>query len=104
MLQNDKRAIFQAASHAQRAADFLHSLQPAIEAPSPALTDAPTAPLELPELPQPPAVEETPPAPPLALVVDRPEKPVSLEKPGGFAEKVRKRREAKVVGQPELPF
>jgi antirestriction protein ArdC len=26
-LKNDKRAIFSAASHAQRAADFLHSLQ-----------------------------------------------------------------------------
>ena len=28
VLQNDKRAIFQAASHAQKAADYLHSLQP----------------------------------------------------------------------------
>lgn len=28
VLQNDKRAIFQAAAHAQRAADFLHDLQP----------------------------------------------------------------------------
>jgi antirestriction protein ArdC len=27
-LKNDKRAIFQAASHAQRAVDYLHSLQP----------------------------------------------------------------------------
>jgi antirestriction protein ArdC len=27
VLKNDKRAIFTAASHAQRAADFLHSLQ-----------------------------------------------------------------------------
>jgi len=27
-LKNDKRAIFTAASHAQRAADFLHGLQP----------------------------------------------------------------------------
>jgi antirestriction protein ArdC len=27
-LKNDKRAIFGAASHAQRAADFLHGLQP----------------------------------------------------------------------------
>jgi antirestriction protein ArdC len=26
-LKNDKRAIFTAASHAQRAADFLHGLQ-----------------------------------------------------------------------------
>ena len=31
VLQNDKRAIFSAAAHAQRAADFLHGLQPAIE-------------------------------------------------------------------------
>ena len=28
VLQNDKRAIFSAAAHAQRAADFLHGLQP----------------------------------------------------------------------------
>ncbi len=28
VLKNDKRAIFTAASHAQRAADFLHGLQP----------------------------------------------------------------------------
>jgi antirestriction protein ArdC len=28
VLKNDKRAIFRAASHAQRAADFLHGLQP----------------------------------------------------------------------------
>ncbi len=28
VLKNDKRAIFQAAAHAQRAADFLHGLQP----------------------------------------------------------------------------
>ena len=28
VLKNDKRAIFRAAAHAQRAADFLHSLQP----------------------------------------------------------------------------
>jgi antirestriction protein ArdC len=28
VLKNDKRAIFSAASHAQRAADFLHGLQP----------------------------------------------------------------------------
>jgi len=27
-LKNDKRAIFTAASYAQRAADFLHGLQP----------------------------------------------------------------------------
>ena len=31
VLQNDKRAIFSAAAHAQRAADFLHGLQPVIE-------------------------------------------------------------------------
>ena len=29
VLKNDKRAIFTAAAHAQRAADFLHSKQPA---------------------------------------------------------------------------
>ena len=34
VLKNDKRAIFTAASHAQKAADFLHSLQPT---PKPAL-------------------------------------------------------------------
>ena len=28
VLKNDKRAVFTAASHAQRAADFLHDLQP----------------------------------------------------------------------------
>ena len=28
VLKNDKRAIFTAAAHAQRAADFLHGLQP----------------------------------------------------------------------------
>ena len=33
-LKNDKRAIFSAAAHAQRAADYLHGLQPA------ALTEA----------------------------------------------------------------
>jgi antirestriction protein ArdC len=27
-LKNDKRAIFSAAAHAQRAADYLHGLQP----------------------------------------------------------------------------
>jgi len=31
VLKGDKRAIFTAASHAQRAADFLHGLQPAVE-------------------------------------------------------------------------
>ena len=30
VLKNDKRAIFTAAAHAQRAADFLHSKQPAV--------------------------------------------------------------------------
>jgi antirestriction protein ArdC len=30
-LKDDKRAIFAAAAHAQRAADFLHDLQPLIE-------------------------------------------------------------------------
>jgi antirestriction protein ArdC len=29
VLENDKRAVFQAAAHAQRAADYLHALQPA---------------------------------------------------------------------------
>ena len=32
ILANDKRAIFQAAAHAQRAVSFLHSLQPEAEA------------------------------------------------------------------------
>lgn len=32
VLKHDKRAIFSAASHAQRAADFLHGLQPALDA------------------------------------------------------------------------
>jgi antirestriction protein ArdC len=31
ILQGDRRAIFAAASHAQRAADFLHGLQPVAE-------------------------------------------------------------------------
>jgi antirestriction protein ArdC len=31
VLKYDKRVIFTAASHAQRAADFLHGLQPLIE-------------------------------------------------------------------------
>lgn len=31
VLKNDKRAIFSAAAHAQRAADFLHGLQPVAE-------------------------------------------------------------------------
>jgi antirestriction protein ArdC len=30
-LKDDKRAIFAAAAHAQRAADYLHSLQPLVE-------------------------------------------------------------------------
>lgn len=33
VLKADKRAIFQAAAHAQRAADYLHSLQPQSDAP-----------------------------------------------------------------------
>jgi antirestriction protein ArdC len=33
VLKDDKRAIFQAAAHAQRAVDFLHGLQPEIPAP-----------------------------------------------------------------------
>lgn len=32
VLKNDKRAIFSAAAHAQRAADYLHGLQPSAEA------------------------------------------------------------------------
>ena len=32
VLKNDKRAIFTAASHAQKAADYLHGLQPKAEA------------------------------------------------------------------------
>jgi antirestriction protein ArdC len=32
VLKNDKRAIFTAASHAQRAADFLHGVSKAAEA------------------------------------------------------------------------
>lgn len=35
VLKDDKRAIFTAASHAQRAADYLHSLQPAKPEPQP---------------------------------------------------------------------
>ena len=35
VLQEDKRAIFSAAAHAQRAADFLHGLQPAANAAQP---------------------------------------------------------------------
>lgn len=31
VLKNDKRAIFRAAAHAQRAADFLHGLQPPVQ-------------------------------------------------------------------------
>jgi len=31
VLQDDKRAIFSAAAHAQRAADYLHGLQPATQ-------------------------------------------------------------------------
>ena len=31
VLKNDKRAIFTAASHAQRAADFLNGLQPGLQ-------------------------------------------------------------------------
>lgn len=32
VLKDDKRAVFQAARHAQRAADYLHGLQPADDA------------------------------------------------------------------------
>ncbi|MDH6202579.1 antirestriction protein ArdC, partial [Rhizobium leguminosarum] len=31
VLGNDKRAIFSAAAHAQRALDYLHSLQPELD-------------------------------------------------------------------------
>ena len=31
VLKEDKRAIFQAAAHAQKAADYLHGLQPKLE-------------------------------------------------------------------------
>jgi antirestriction protein ArdC len=34
MLKNDKRAIFTAAAHAERASAFLHSLQPQADAPA----------------------------------------------------------------------
>jgi antirestriction protein ArdC len=41
VLKNDKRAIFTAASHAQRAADFLHGLQkPASDRETPAHASA----------------------------------------------------------------
>ncbi len=33
VLKEDKRAIFQASAHAQRAVDFLHGLQPEIPTP-----------------------------------------------------------------------
>ena len=42
VLKDDKRAVFTAAAHAQRAADFLHSLQPAPE-PESQLEDRPAA-------------------------------------------------------------
>ena len=35
VLKDDKRAIFTAASHAQRAADYLHALQPSRPEPQP---------------------------------------------------------------------
>ena len=40
VLKDDKRFIFSAAAHAQRAADFLHRLQPHAEATSPAIRAA----------------------------------------------------------------
>jgi antirestriction protein ArdC len=55
VLKEDKRAIFSAAAHAQRAADFLHGLQPAPEArpgpedmpePAPSLPPSQRRPLE----------------------------------------------------------
>jgi antirestriction protein ArdC len=39
VLMNDTRAIFTAATHAQRAADFLRALQPAVEASDPVPAD-----------------------------------------------------------------
>lgn len=49
VLKNDKRAIFSAASHAQRAATFLHELQPAQpDAPAPDMTaDREAAPIAM---------------------------------------------------------
>src|SRR2546422_1980189 len=40
LLREDKRAIFSAASHAQRAVDFLHSLSPRLAAPLQPAADA----------------------------------------------------------------
>ena len=40
VLREDKRAIFSAAAHAQRAADYLHGLQPSVSAPAPDAADA----------------------------------------------------------------
>ncbi|MGE4047222.1 MAG: ArdC family protein [Acetobacteraceae bacterium] len=80
VLKSDKRAIFQAAAHAQKAADYLHSLQPKVEM-APVVTVT---------------VEEPAPPPP---ALPEPEQP----QPGGFAARERKRREArKVIGQTEL--
>ena len=31
VLKNDERAIFRAAAHAQRAADFIHGFQPSVD-------------------------------------------------------------------------
>jgi antirestriction protein ArdC len=45
VLQNDKRAIFQAAAHAEKAAAYLHGLQPKLEA-SPAVIEAAVPPME----------------------------------------------------------
>ena len=39
VLREDKRAIFSAAAHAQRAADYLHGLQPSVSAPAPDAAD-----------------------------------------------------------------
>ena len=96
-MKADKTFIFKMAGEAQKASEFLHGLQPAIEAPSPALADVPGALLALPEPPSLPVATIEPPAPPLALVVDRPEKQHS------FVETERKRRAVKkVIGQTEL--
>ncbi len=49
VLKDDKRAIFSAAAHAQRAADFLHDLQPV-----PELEQQPQSQAVSAECPQPP--------------------------------------------------
>jgi antirestriction protein ArdC len=78
-MKADKRFIFQSATHAQRAADYLHGLQPEIETAT--------------EI----AVPDEEPTPPPALPEPEPPPQVS------FVERERKRRQArKVEGQTEL--